>query len=378
MKNMNKKNLIICFHPYSLMGGATIKMTQLLNGLDKRNFEIVYLYIKKNCQLNLNKNIKIIKINSSRTLLSFFKIKKILSVYNKKKFNKKIYISNQNYSNILTFFLIKDFQKYKTILIERNHLDELNYYESFKDYCKKTIIKKLMKLTYKNATVIVGNTKKLSKDLSYFVNSEVKTIYSPTNSKEVLKLSRSYLPTNIKKNKSRIRLLSVSRFTKRKDLITLLKAFFIISSKFSTIDLILIGYGPELNNINNFIKKNNLSKRVFVLPPKKNPFPYFLISDLYVMPSLYEGCPNSIIEAILLNLPVISSDCNTGPSEILLNGKGGFIFKKKDASSLANKIKLFMKNKEVFNKKLKIAKKGIYRFEEKNIIKQYNDLLNII
>ena len=96
------------------------------------------------------------------------------------------------------------------------------------------------------------------------------------------------------------------------------------------------------------------------------------------MPSLYEGCPNSIIEAILLNLPVISSDCNTGPSEILLNGKGGFIFKKKDVSSLANKIKLFMKNKEVFTKKLKIAKKNIYRFEEKNIIKKYNDLLNII
>jgi len=360
------------------MGGATIKMVQLLNGLDKCNFEIVYLYIKKNCELNLDKNIKIIKIDATRTLFSFFKIKKILSIYSKKRFNKKIYISNQNYSNILTSFLLKDFHEFKSILIERNHLDELNYYESFKDFCKKIIIKKLMKLNYKNATIIIGNTKKLSKDLSNFIDSKVKTIYSPTNSKEVMKLSKSYVPTNIKKDKSRIRLLSVSRFTKRKDLITLLKAFFIISSKFSTIDLILIGYGPELNNINNFIKENNLSKRVFVLPPKKNPFPYFLISDLYVMPSLYEGCPNSIIEAILLNLPVISSDCNTGPSEILLNGKGGFIFKKKDASSLANKIKLFMKNKEVFNKKLKIAKKSIYRFEEKNIIKQYNDLLNII
>ena len=58
---MHKKNLIICFHPYSYMGGATIKMVQLLNGLDKHNFEIVYLYIKKNCELNLDKNIKIIK-----------------------------------------------------------------------------------------------------------------------------------------------------------------------------------------------------------------------------------------------------------------------------------------------------------------------------
>ena len=375
---MHKKNLIICFHPYSYMGGATIKMVQLLNGLDKHNFEIVYLYIKKNCELNLDKNIKIIKINATRTLFSFFKIKKILSIYNKKKFKKKIYISNQNYSNILTSFLLKDFHEFKSILIERNHLDELNYYESFKDLCKKIIIKKLMKLSYKNATKIIGNTKKLSKDLSNFVNSKVETIYSPTNSKAVIKLSKLYIPTNITKNKSRIRLLSVSRFTKRKDLITLVKAFFIISFKFPNIDLILIGYGPELSNIKNFIKKNNLSKRIFVLPRKKNPFPYFLISDLYVMPSLYEGCPNSIIEAIFLNLPVISSDCNTGPSEILLNGRGGFIFKKKNILSLVNKIELFIKNKEDFNKKLRIAKNNIYRFEEKNIIKQYNNLLNII
>ena len=94
------------------------------------------------------------------------------------------------------------------------------------------------------------------------------------------------------------------------------------------------------------------------------------------MPSLYEGCPNSIIEATVLNLPVISSNCNSGPSEILLNGKGGYFFKKQDYFSLANKIKLFMKNKSIFVKKLNIAKKKLYRFEENLIVKQYRNLLD--
>ena len=93
------------------------------------------------------------------------------------------------------------------------------------------------------------------------------------------------------------------------------------------------------------------------------------------MTSLYEGCPNSIVEAITLNLPVISSNCNSGPNEILLNGIGGFIFKKQDTFSLAKKIDLFLKNKNLFKKKLYFAKKKINRFDEKKILKKYNNLI---
>ena len=375
---MHKKKLIICFHPYSYLGGATISLSQLLNGMDKKKYKIVFLYIKKDDSLNLNKNIKIIKIKSSRTLFSIIQVRKILSKYNNEKFSKKIYISNQNYSNIFTSFILKDFQNFKSVLIERNHLDEMNYYESIKDFLKKNIIKIIMRINYSKATLIIGNAKKLSKDLSVFVNKKVNTIYSPTNSNKIIKLSKSYLPRAIKKDTSRTRLLSVSRFTKRKDILTLLEAFNELSNKYKNIDLILIGYGPELNNINKFVEDNKHSNRVFVLPPKKNPFPFFVISDLYIMTSLYEGCPNSIIEATILNLPVISSNCNSGPSEILLNGRGGTFYKKKNKYSLKKKISLFMNNKKFFKKKLKVAKKNINRFEEKRILKQYNELFNAL
>tara|TARA_B110000971_G_scaffold191219_1_gene202711 strand:+ start:1235 stop:2362 length:1128 start_codon:yes stop_codon:yes gene_type:complete len=375
---MYKKKLIICFHPYSYLGGATISLSQLLNGMDKKKYKIVFLYIKKDDNLDLNKNIKIIKIKSSRTLLSITQVRKILSRYNNEKFSKKIFISNQNYSNIFTSFILKDFQNFKSVLIERNHLDEMNYYESINDFLKKNIIKFIMRLNYSKATLIIGNTKKLSKDLSVFVNKKIKTIYSPTNSSKIIKLSKSYSPRVIKKDSSRTRLLSVSRFTKRKDVLTLLEAFNELSNKYKNIDLILIGYGPELNNINKFVKDNKHSNRVFVLPPKKNPFPFFILSDLYIMTSLYEGCPSSIIEATILNLPVISSNCNSGPSEILLNGRGGTLYKKKNKYSLIKKISLFMNNKQIFKKKLKVAKKYIYRFEEKKILKQYNELFNTL
>ncbi len=375
---MHRKTLIICLHPYSDMGGATSKIIQMLNSLNKKNYEIIYIYIKKNFKLNLNSNIKTIKLKNRRMLFSFFEIKRIISYYHDRNFKKKIFISNQNYSNSLTYFLTKNFKEFKSILIERNHLDELYHYNSIQDFLKKSIIKILMKFTYKNATKIIGNTKKLSRDLSAFVNSKVEMIYSPTNSKEINRLSKIYKPKNIKKDYKKVRLLSVSRFTKRKDLITLLKAFRITCSKYKNIELILIGYGPELENIKNYIQEKKLNKKVFLLPFKKNPYPYFLISDLYIMPSLYEGCPNSIIESLVLNLPVISSNCNSGPDEILLNGKGGFIFSKKDFVKLADLIDLYMRDKSIFNKKLHFAKKKIFRFEEKKIISEYLNLFKRI
>tara|TARA_B100000767_G_C19767895_1_gene538526 strand:+ start:384 stop:1511 length:1128 start_codon:yes stop_codon:yes gene_type:complete len=375
---MSNKNLIICLHPYSNKGGATNKIIQLLNKIDNKRFKIVYVYLKKNAKLKLNSNIKIIKLKNQRTLFSFFEIKKILSFFDKKKFRKKIFISNQNYSNILAFFLLKDLKNYKSILIERNHLDELYYYESLKDFFKKFFIKVLMKLTYKYSYKLIGNTKKLSKDLSSFVSKKVHTIYSPTNFKQLIQMSKDYKPRDVLSDKSKIRLLSVSRFTKRKDLITLLKAFNIINRNHQNIELILIGYGSDLNRIKEYILRHNLKDKIFLISYKDNPYPYFLISDLYIMPSLYEGCPNSIIEATALNLPVISSNCNTGPSEILLNGKGGFIFKKKNHLQLASKIELFTKNKKIFMKKMLIAKKNIFRFDEKRILKEYMNILREI
>ena len=375
---MTGKSLIVCLHPYSNRGGATSKIIQLLNKINKKKYEIVYLYLKKNSELKLNKNIKIIKLKKQRTLFSLSEIKNILSYYDQRKFKKKILISNQNYSNVFIYFLLKDFKDYKSILIERNHLDELYFYESINDFIKKFFIKLLMKLTYRHASKLIGNAEELSKDLSHFVKKEVETIYSPTNFKQLEKLSKAYKPKNIVKDKSKIRLLSVSRFTKRKDLMTLLKAFNIINQKFQNIELILIGYGPELDKIKAYIEKHELNKKIFLIPYKDNPYPYFLISDLYIMPSLYEGCPNSIIEATALNLPVISSNCKSGPKEILLNGKGGYTFDKMNYLDLSKKIVLFKKDKKIFLKKMIISKKNIFRFNENKIIKNYMNILDKI
>ena len=85
---MPNKNLIVCLHPYSNKGGATNKIAQLLNKIDYKKFEIVYIYLKKNSKLKLNINIKTIKLKSQRTLFSLFEIRKILSNFERRRIHK--------------------------------------------------------------------------------------------------------------------------------------------------------------------------------------------------------------------------------------------------------------------------------------------------
>ena len=81
------------------------------------------------------------------------------------------------------------------------------------------------------------------------------------------------------------------------------------------------------------------------------------------MTSKYEGLPNVLIEAQKYNVPIISSNCPTGPKEILLNGKLGDLFKVGDYKNLANKIIAFYQKKKRLRKKSLLAENYFFRFD---------------
>ena len=95
----------------------------------------------------------------------------------------------------------------------------------------------------------------------------------------------------------------------------------------NTIDyrLLIIGDGEEKEKLIEYCLLNNL-KNVKILSYKSNPYPYIKKSDLFILSSIYEGLPNVLLEAMALKKYVISSNCPTGPKEILLNGKLGDLF----------------------------------------------------
>ena len=167
---MAKINLII-FHPYSNIGGADLSISKLINNLDHKKYKIEFVCLNQQKILRYtNKKIKIHLIKSSRTLFSIFKVRNIIKKNLKSDFKKVIFLSNQNFANIISYFITVGLEKkLKKIIIERNHISELYNYFSVKDFITKSLIKILMKITYNNFDSIVGNSYELSRDLSSFI-----------------------------------------------------------------------------------------------------------------------------------------------------------------------------------------------------------------
>ena len=140
--------------------------------------------------------------------------------------------------------------------------------------------------------------------------------------------------------------------------------------------MLIIGYGINKSIIKKKIDRYNLNKFIKIINNKYNPYPYLRQSDLFVLSSKYEGLPNVILEAQTLKKYVISSDCPTGPKEILMNGKLGSLFHVGDYKKLASLIMNYIQNKKKYEKKIYNAYKQLDRFDYKLNCKKYLSVIN--
>ena len=139
--------------------------------------------------------------------------------------------------------------------------------------------------------------------------------------------------------------------------------------------LLIIGRGKNKKKLNDYINKNNLKKFIKIINYQKNPFPYLRKCNLFILTSKYEGLPNVLLEALTLKKFIISSNCPTGPSEILDNGKNGLLFKVGDYKELAKKITFFHSNKKACLKMTLIGNKRLKRFDYNlNLIKYFKTI----
>lgn len=137
-----------------------------------------------------------------------------------------------------------------------------------------------------------------------------------------------------------------------------------------------VGDGDQLIKIKNLISESNLENDIRIINGEKNPFPIIKKSDLFILSSKFEGLPNVILEALSLNKFIISSNCPTGPAEILDNGKGGLLFNVGNYKELAKQIIYFKKNKNICKAKLKYARKRLFRFDYKLNLNKYKRIIS--
>ncbi len=364
---MKKKQLIFFLANFG-QGGAGKSIVKLCTKLDKKKFNIAVICLKK-CfykhELTKNK-VKVIEIKKNKVLFSRIEINREVEYFLKKR-KKVIFISNLFYTNALISIFLRKNKNLKIIFTERTPLQELSIYFGIVDFIKKAIIKLILKINYKKADLIIANAKKTAKDIEKFSGMRALHIYPPSfnsaNNRE-------------KKIEKKIKLLSVGRLSQEKNYYSLLKYL----SKLDNINfsLKIVGNGPEKNKLFNFIKNNNLSKKIKILSFKKDLSKYFIEADLYISSSKFEGFPNSVVEAISNNTPILSSKSHGGIYEIIKNKNYGLLYETDSFVSFREKINYFIKNRNNFKFSKKNVEKNFKNFEEKISCKNYQNIFEKI
>ena len=359
----NKKKLVI-FMPAMEGGGVEKNIVIISNYLSKyiKNIELITYDRKFNNFFD--KKIKIINFSQKKNDIKnkYYKYFFCLLLLIKSFFqNKETYIFAFQ-ANIYCIILAIIFRKK---IITRSNSSPSGW--------NKNILKNfLFKILFKYPIKIIVNSKSFKNEIDKKFKINSKMIYNPLNKKDIILKSKQKIENNFFKKTNKLKIINVSRFTDQKDHITLLKAFNIVSQKIPA-KLLLIGYGSNKDKIKKYINSKKLNKKVKILKFTYNPYNYIKNSDLFVLTSLYEGLPNVILEAITLKKYVVSTNCPTGPSEILQKGEFGSLFPIRNFKKLSKVILDFYFFKKKYQIKIKKAYISLNRFDK---IKNCNLYLN--
>lgn len=153
------------------------------------------------------------------------------------------------------------------------------------------------------------------------------TLYNPYDAEGITELSKEKvtdLPWKMEdEDRPRI-LIGVGRDDPIKGFWHLIKAFYLVQKEIPQMRLIIMGDG-SFEQAKSLVSELQLEQKVYFPGVRKNPYKYLAASEMFLLSSYTEGFPNVLVEAMILGRPLISTDCRTGPAEILEHGKYGIL-----------------------------------------------------
>ncbi len=313
---------------------------------------------------------------------------------NKKKSNSKkinFICPNSNYWNkknrtfkniICIYLLIKNFWSSKAVILSfQSNLTSIiiskifrfriliRLNTSLKKYSNNFFKRIIFKFFYSLSNIIIVNSIFFQKELLSELNLRSHLIYN-LNFYEKKRKKLDFF----KKYKG-LKILNIGRLTDQKDQLTLIRGLEILKNKNKNFRCCIVGRGTFKDILINEIKRLNLEKFIKLVGYKDNAEQYISQSDIFVLSSKFEGLPNVLIESQNYGVPIISSNCPTGPSEILMSGKLGELFPVGNYSILANKLLNFSQNKKILKVKSLNAKKYLKRFDPIINSQKYSKLI---
>lgn len=204
---------------------------------------------------------------------------------------------------------------------------------------KRRIAPYLVRLFYPWADRIVTVSQGSADDLVNLGLSpeQIQVIYNPVVTPQLFQKAMEQLDHPWFKPDSAPVILGVGRLEKQKDFPTLIRSFAKVQQQYPS-RLMILGEGKERPALEALVQELGIEKDVTLPGFVDNPYAYMAKSAVFVLSSLFEGLPTVLIEAMAGGTPVVATDCESGPAEILSNGQYGKLVAVGDVNGLAEAI----------------------------------------
>ncbi|WAK01562.1 glycosyltransferase family 4 protein [Methylobacter sp. YRD-M1] len=347
---MSKVVLVI---PTMHQGGAERVMSELANAWSAQQHEIHLVLLAK------SKSFYCINDNVIMHNLEFSHSQLLSKIYNELKvfFKLRRILKEQNPDFVLSFM-----SKYNILTILATSNLNLKVFVSDRSNPKKQLpflISFLRKITYRFAHGIIAQTSLAKSVLEENTgNRNIVVIPNPLKAISVCE--------NIEKDKI---ILNVGRLVEEKGQKYLLEAFTKIKN--TEWKIAILGDGPLYDRLKKQAEELGLKDQV-IMPGAVSEIDHWLArASIFAFPSVSEGFPNALVEAMAAGLPCVSFDCDAGPRDIIIDGKNGYLVPVRDVEVLASRLETLINNAAIRTQLSKEAAKIVNDFGVEKISDDY-------
>ncbi len=324
-------------------GGAERVMVILANEFTEQGFrvDLVLASATGSYLTEVNSRVNIVDLGKSRVIKSLPGLIRYLRDHQPASL-----LSAMGHANLVALLAKKlSLSNTRIVVSERNDTSiEKDQQKNF----RSVVIHCINKYLYRTADEIHAVSRGVAVSLANHLNipiEKIKVIYNPVYTIKILELAQVQVNLPWLRKNGQHLIVAAGRLTKQKDFSTLVRAFALIHNKIDA-RLVIMGEGELRADLELLIVEHGLQEKIILPGFVDNPFAIMKHADLFVLSSAWEGLPNVLIQAMACGTPVVSTDCPSGPAEILENGKWGRLVQVGNIEALARAITETLSQKE--------------------------------
>jgi glycosyltransferase involved in cell wall biosynthesis len=314
------------------IGGAERMSLNLIEGLVQNDIQVDLLLADRSGGLlsEVPPGVNVIDLHGKRVLFSLFPLVRYLRMR-----CPALLYSVQIHTSLIAIWAVRLAQVHIPLVISPRNM--LSTVLASGPGIRNRLVIKLARLFFRSADAAICVSQGVAEDLikvTGMPRQKTHVVYNPVVSLELEQKAQESIAHPWFAFDDPPVILAVGRLVPQKGYSTLLRAFSMILQKHPA-HLLILGEGQERASLEPLAKQLDLTENVQMPGSVKNPYAYMARARLLVLSSEWEGLPNVLVEALACGTPVVSTDCRSGPSEILDGGRYGRLVPVGDADALA-------------------------------------------